>query len=219
MTNESIERLIDALNAHEMRDRIFRASLSASVEYAKVWLNEPKGVAGNEGSYEFFFIKNETGVYVAAVLDMYNDLHVFVKEAYRRKGYLTRAMKEVILPKLYQNGRTRQAVTFEDPLMARYCAKNWGFSITIDSSAEKDLSVFAHLPAIKAKGQEITREDFAQIKVKINRAQLYLTMIKEQLEIAYGQCSETYLEDLIHDLAYLDDKILSFIEEKQGGTA
>ena len=94
MTNESIERLIDALNAHEMRDRIFRASLSASVEYAKVWLNEPKGVAGNEGSYEFFFIKNETGVYVAAVLDMYNDLHVFVKEAYRRKGYLTRSLSE-----------------------------------------------------------------------------------------------------------------------------
>jgi len=210
MTNETIERLIDALNAHKMRDRIFRTSLSPAVEYAKVWLHEPKGVAGNERSYEFFFIKNETGIYVAAVLDAYNDLHVFVKEEYRRKGHLARAMNEVIFPYLYQNGRGMQEVTFEDPCVGSYCAKNWGFTIISDSSAEKDLSIFAGLPTIEAKGQECTREDFEQIEVKINKARLYLIMVREQLAIAYGQCSNGNLEELIGDLSFLSEDVRNY---------
>ncbi len=210
MTNETIERLIDALNAHKMRDRIFRASLSPAVEYAKVWLHEPKGVAEDERSYEFFFIKNVTGIYVAAVFDAYNDLHVFVKEEYRKKGHLARAMNEVIFPYLYQSGRGMQEVTFKDPCVGSYCAKNWGFTIISDSFAKKDLSFFADLPAIELKGQECTLEDFEQIEVKINKARLYLTMVREQLTIAYGQPSNGNLEELISDLSFIKDDIRDF---------
>jgi hypothetical protein len=59
MKTENIEMLIDALNAGQMADRIFRTKLAPTVEYARVWLNEPKGDIGNEGSCEFYFVLND----------------------------------------------------------------------------------------------------------------------------------------------------------------
>lgn len=212
MTDENIERLIDALNAHEMRDRIFLAALSEHVDFAKVWI----GSVGNENSYDFFFIKSNDGTYVAAVLDMTRDLHVFVKETHRKQGHLCRAMKDVILPKLYQDGRKHQTVTFDNPGIGAYCERRWGFRVTGDKSAELDLSTFAAHPSIAAKGYNLSREDFSEIKVKINQARVCLTMVKEQLQVAYGDCDDVYLDQLISDIFPLDDDILALIESKQG---
>lgn len=126
MTDESIERLIDALNARQMCNRIFLTPLSETVDLAKVWLNEPQGGGLGEGSSKFFFIKNETGLYVAAVLNMTSDLHVFVKEEHRGKEHLSKAMKAMILPKLYQEGTTTQTITFKNSYLADRCLSNWG---------------------------------------------------------------------------------------------
>lgn len=102
MTHDFIEQLIDSLNKGELRDHVFMAPLSKSVHFAKVWMEEPEGGIVGEGPYEFFFITKESPLYVAAVLDMGNDLHVFVKEEYRGNGYLSRAMHEVVFPWFYQ---------------------------------------------------------------------------------------------------------------------
>lgn len=41
-------------------------------------------------------------------------------------------------------------------------------------------------------------------------------MIKDQLEVAYGECSETHLDELMDELTTLDDDIKKFIKGKQG---
>ena len=216
MTDENIERLIDALNAHEMRDRIFLAALTEHVDVAKVWMEQPQGRAGNEGSDDYFFIKNGEGTYVAAVLDMNHDLHVFVKKTHRKQGHLSQAIRTVILPKLYQDGRKHQKITFEDPEIGAYCERRWGFRVISDTSAELDLSIFATCPSIAAEGYKLSREDFSEMKVKINKARLYLTMVKEQLQVAFGHCDGVYIDQLIYDISPLDDDILALIESKQG---
>lgn len=69
--------MIDALNAREWRDRILRIALARTVEFARVFMPMT-----NEGPSPFYLIKNDSGRYVGAVLDMdYDlyDLHVFVK--------------------------------------------------------------------------------------------------------------------------------------------
>jgi len=145
MTHEGIERLIDLMNQphpNAQRDRIFVAAVSETVDFAKVWHEEPSGDIGNEGAYPFYFIKDERGVYVAAVLDMGSDLHAVAKVADRGRGYVSGALDAVILPKFWQEGRKVQRVTFEDLEKGRRFATKLGFTLTSATEAQKDLSVY-----------------------------------------------------------------------------
>jgi len=147
---------------------------------------------------------------------MHNDLHVFVKKSYRGNGYLTRALHEVILPKLFQDGRRKQTVTFKDSIGRNHCTKNLGFLMINESTAEKDLSCYSNAPKIRQVPGKISEKEFEQFKIKINHSKALLEMIKDKLVITYGDCEGIYLTDLIHDIIWLDDKILNFIEKKQG---
>lgn len=216
MTNEHIEKLIDALNKGRLKERIFRVGLSPRVEYARVWTEDPQGKVCNEGSYEFYFLKSETGRFIGAVLDMHNDLHVFLKKSFRGKGYLATAMQNVILPHLHQkDGRNKQRVTFTDPDIGRYCEKNWGFTITGPEEATRDLATFAEFPPVSYERRPLNHEDFSLIKQRIDKARNYLVMVKEQVETAIG-ISNADLDSLISDLVWLDDEMLSLIEDVQG---
>ncbi|MEK6303385.1 MAG: hypothetical protein AABO41_21965 [Acidobacteriota bacterium] len=216
MKNEQIEKLIDDLNAGQMVDRVFRTKLAPTVEYARVWLDEPTGKAGNEGSYEFYFVMTGAGICVGAVLDMVSDFHVFVKEDHRKKGHLSKAMNEIILPYLYQQGRKEQLVTFRDPQIGAYCERNWGFSLSDSKSAKKDLRIFASCPAIVGQRRLPSHEEVRSMKIKINRARLYLTMVKEQVDLSCGPIDDLGLEDLIDQLFALKDRIGWSIQDAQG---
>src|SRR5690606_7632934 len=52
-------------------------------------------------SDQFFFIKNNKGKYVGAVYDAFNDLHWYILEKERKKGHLTKALKEIIIPYIF----------------------------------------------------------------------------------------------------------------------
>jgi hypothetical protein len=216
MTNEAIENIIDTLNKNKINEFVFISELPQNVDFAKVWMKEPQGRIVNERSYEFYLIKNELEIYIAAVLDMGNDLHIFVKKDSRKKGYLSRAINNVILPKLYQSGRNKQIITFIDHGMGEYVKKNWGFTLINNTSAEKDLSCYANIPRIIPKFKNITNDEFNLIKKNIDKARLYLTMVKEKIEASYGEDSNIYLDDLLDDIASLDDQIFDIIEERQG---
>lgn len=214
MKNDSIEQLIDALNRGELREHAFLARLSDVVHFAKVWMEDPKGGIAGEGSYEFFFITNSSPLYVAAVLDMGNDLHVFVKEEHRGKGHLTKAMHEIILPWLFQSGRRKQRVTFQETDVLDYCVRNWGFSQTANLEAEKDLSVYSENPKITLDHKGLSWESVSGIREKTDRAKLYLQMVREQVELAYGDCSELYIDMIQQDIESLSDEIEDLIAKE-----
>jgi hypothetical protein len=145
------------------------------------------------------------GLIVAAVYDMNDlyapsDLHAFVKESHRKKGHLSKAMNDVILPYLYQQGRTQQEVTFEDPSNGDYCKRNWGFSITGPTSAKKDLTIFAGYPPIVGQRRKLSREEVSTMKTRIKRARLYLMMVEEQVEMSCGPINDLGLDVLIDQL-------------------
>ncbi len=213
MTHEQIEAKIDSLNLGN-DDLIFKAALSANVEYANVWVSEPRGNIGNESSYPFYFIKNQSGIYVAAVLDMgEDDLHVFVKEEHRKKGYLSSALNEVILPHLYQTGRTKQKVTFDDEHIGNYIVNHWGFSKISQKSAEKDLACFKNVDVISQKPRKITEQEFSGIKKKIDKARLYLQMSREQIKSISGKEENIGLQEIIEELVWLDDRVSDFFNK------
>jgi hypothetical protein len=213
MTHEGIEKLIDALNAGELRGRIFLSKLSERVDFARVWPKDPQGNIAGEGSDQYYFIKNAAG----AVYDMGNDLHVVIKPEYRGQGDLHAAMNEVILPKLFQDGRAAQPVTFNEAKVAEYFVRRFGFKMTGPDTAEKDLCVYANAPKISLKGFALSYEDVRAMELNIQRATLYLKMVKERLKTAYPDWHDPLVDELIHETFNLDDYLHARMEERRHG--
>lgn len=106
MTEKEIRKYLDRLNNSKDVKTIFKRKISPSVEIAKVWESVPKLNDKIDSDYQpsfFFFIKNENQDYVGAVLDMGFDLHWYILPRFRKKGYLTKALKEAIIPYLFDN--------------------------------------------------------------------------------------------------------------------
>ncbi len=117
MKEEDIKKFIEIMNAGRNEETIFLRKINNNVEFAKVWEKEPE-LDDNPGceipSYKFFFIKNDNGKYIGAVLDMNRDLHWYILEGFRKNGYLTRSLREAILPYLFYDEfgeRNEQRIT------------------------------------------------------------------------------------------------------------
>lgn len=104
MTNENIQEFIDRLNNGQFKDTILLRQISEYVFVSKV--RQKKNDLRNEPKfsltyYDFFFIKNDKGVFVGAVVDMYSDLHWYITPKNRKKGYLVNALRSAILPYIF----------------------------------------------------------------------------------------------------------------------
>jgi hypothetical protein len=118
MTEKEIRKYIDRLNKGKASESIFTRQISKNVDVAKVWTEHSKmtdDIIAPFKSERFFFIKNDSGKYIGAVLDMdlCQDLHWYIVPKSRKQGYLTTALKESILPYLFYDDRERQRITIE----------------------------------------------------------------------------------------------------------
>jgi hypothetical protein len=132
MSDEGIEELLKSLNKNQYQNNILLKSISSKVDFAFVWTESTNSYSElinrnlDKDYYpmktycsdynSMYFIKDvegEMGQYVAAVVDMKQDLHWFVVERCRKQGHLTRALNEVILPHLFLD-RKEQRVTINE---------------------------------------------------------------------------------------------------------
>ncbi|PWJ47223.1 hypothetical protein CLV98_1682 [Dyadobacter jejuensis] len=116
MTVKDIRKYINRLNNKKASETIFTRQISKTVDFAKVWIRQPRvtDVGINDGGrFEFFFIKNEFNEYVGAVYFMPNDLHWYIIPKYRKKGYLSNALGESILPYLFDNKNENIRITIQ----------------------------------------------------------------------------------------------------------
>lgn len=122
MTNESLQSLLEKLNRNDASSSlIYLRSLSSNVDFAKIWLDKPKltdSVTNSDGPDNFYLIKNSENIFVAIVFDMKRDLHWFVLKHYRGMGYLTEAMKHIIIPHLFLS-RDEQRITIKENEIGR----------------------------------------------------------------------------------------------------
>lgn len=117
MTNKSLQSLLSRLNNNDKTSGlIYLRPLKANVDFAKVWIHEPKltdSITNSDGPDNFYLVKNNENIFVAIVFDMKRDLHWFVLPDYRGMGYLTKALKQTIIPHLFLS-RGEQRITIKE---------------------------------------------------------------------------------------------------------
>lgn len=201
MTESELKYLIEKLNREEV-DLIYLRPLTSTVDFAKVWLDKPE--IGKEispfGADKFYFIKSEVGFYIAAVFDMDTNLHWYVDEKYRKKGYLTRNLKGTILPHLFQD-RTNQRITIDEKFIGR---SNWkaskkvaaavGFKKVSDKEFILSNDDYNHLDYIEGENTELSRDEIIAIKNKILYHATSLSIIQTEIEMKLGMAD--YVDDL-----------------------
>jgi hypothetical protein len=97
MTAKSITTIINGLNKNPNYRNCIKYSISNTVDLAHIWIENS---ICKHSPKTFFLIKNDHE-YVGAVVDMGTDLHWVVLPKYRKKGHLTKALKEAILPYIF----------------------------------------------------------------------------------------------------------------------
>lgn len=111
MSNETLIDLIDRANGRPGEQVLFIRPLTDSVHLAKAWLKPPAllDTTAIINGFPLYLIRNPEQRYVGVVLDMGEaDLHWLVLPAYRGKGYLSAALREVVLPHLLQERETQR---------------------------------------------------------------------------------------------------------------
>lgn len=104
MRKSEIKKYISWLNQGKNQDLVFTRRVSPSVDQGVIWRCNPvegEGIYSDLIRYHFFFIKNKVGLYVGAILDTGQDLHWYILKDHRKQGYLTKSLKETILPHLF----------------------------------------------------------------------------------------------------------------------
>ncbi len=216
MKHTSIRNFITLLNTGKIDYRVFRRTLKDNVEYAKVWPNDPLRNYDFALPYHFFLIKSSDGKYIGAVLDMGKEnLHAYIFNQHRKKGYLTNAMNNVILPFLYQTGRQKQTFEFENPNLGEHFVKKYGFKKIDRNHAEIDLTEYQNALPIKSKGKDLTVEEINNIIGRFESVRSCLRMIKDQLDTAYGECKEICLDHLVDQSHIAYDDIRDFFNTIQ----
>lgn len=200
MTDKHLKRLIDKLNGGKTNGLFHLRSLTPTVDFAKVWINKPKptdSICYPDGPQDFYFIKDETGFYVAVVLDMKEDLHWLVLRKYRGNGHLTKAMQSTILNHLFQN-RSQQRITIDEEQIGK---KNFEASERVASSigfrkvgaTEYLLSneqLLTERP-IYEQNSEMTKEHMEHLKKQVNYLGLSLWLIQTEWEMTLGSSDYT----------------------------
>jgi len=214
MTEKKIKSFIDKLNKDRANGLFFLRPLSNKVEYAIVWSSKPKPTDECDTidyyPEKFYFIKNDNGIYVGAILIMSEDLHWYILPQYRKLGHLTNAMKSTILFHLFQE-KDEQKITIDKNSIGakKYDAsRNVALNLGFIENNKKDISEFV-LKSDDYKSDdcflglntELTEERFQELKKQLHYLSRSLLLIQNEIEIKTGYSDYSYeLKDLVKEI-------------------
>lgn len=209
MTDKYLKYLINKLNAAKTEGLIFLRPISDLVDYALVQPKVRRAPTKNISPLELekcYFIKNNEGLYVAGVNIMSFDIHWFVMPKHRKKGHLTKAMKEIILFHLFQDDEVLKISINENQigrknmLASEKVAYNLGFKKISDSyyGSKYELRFESYITTIDLSGRNtgISKERLKEIQNQIhaNLNSLLLIQIECEMKLGTNGCSDELKE-------------------------
>ena len=194
MTHQELEKYIDLLNSENSLDGIFTRIISKSVTKAKIWEKEPNpNIQSSCKVYysTYYFIKNNDNKYIGVVLFTSNNVHWFVKEQHRKKGYLTKAMKKEILPNMFYEENEinlsiqKSEIFYEDSIKVAE-------SLNFEKINETDYCLLKDnfcwkFESFREENKKINKKRREELENQINYHRAALMKIHDELEMAYGE--------------------------------
>lgn len=221
MHDKTLIKYIYGLNKGKYHRSIFKHSLSPTVDLAQVWHKIPNpqnAIVGSEMPSTVYFIKIENGPYVGGVEATPNELHWLILPKHRKQGYLSRAMKEAILPHLFTS-RTEQRISIDADMIGK---KHFEASEKVAVSLGFEKVRFEHevsfytlsiekvkiVPDMAIQYEGMTSERVDQLRKKINYFSKSLWLVNDEVRIAFG---ENYFSEatgnLVKELFRCQDKL------------
>lgn len=206
MTDKYLKSLIDKLNRKKTDGSVFLRPLSERVDLAKV-ITKVRRLPTKDISplkfESFYFIKNDDGCYVASVYPMGDhDIHWFVLHKHRKKGHLTRAMREIILAHLFQE-HDELRITINENMIGRInsiasekVAMNLGFTKVTDSYYGSEYILDYKEPEeiidLSGRNTGITKERLKELQNLIHSNLNSLLTIQTEIDMKIGSnlCTE-----------------------------
>lgn len=191
MTDKNLQEILDDVNKGESAS-IHKRQLKKNVDIAKVWLEKAKnGVQFDPLSC--FFVKNNDGLYVGIVYDMIYDLHWYISPNFRKKGLLTKAMQEIILPYLSQS-RGEQSISIDSSQLmdSNYeaslkVAQALGFQLESGKRYVLDLARYSSEEWIEGENNDLTQDRIEFLKNQLESISYSLWKIQTEVQMNLGE--------------------------------
>lgn len=200
MTDKNLQEILDDVNKGESAS-IHKRQLKKNVDIAKVWLEKAKnGVQFDPLSC--FLIKNDDGLFVGIVYDMIYDLHWYILPDYRKKGILTKAMREIILPFLSQS-REKQMISIDSSQLmdSNYeaslkVAQALGFQLESGKKYVLDLERYSSEEWIEGENSDLSQDRIEFLKDRLESISYSLWKIQTEVEMNLGE--SVFTEEVLH---------------------
>ncbi|MDB5128348.1 hypothetical protein [Mucilaginibacter sp.] len=213
MTDKAIQAIIDHFNRKKSQAYIASHPIGENVEYGVVWKDINFNKLGDVSPYRFYFIKNDKEKCIGAVLDMNRDLHWYITPVARKKGFLTKALRKIILPHLARIRKeqtisiNRDDIGDENFEASLKTAKLSGFKL-VGEMADKiefsqRLAKYRKVP-LGETYPGISYEQMVKQREKMNLVIGNLWQIKSEVEMKLGE------SNLTHELDRYIDKLELF---------
>lgn len=201
MTDKYIIHLINKLNRNPNLKDCIKLELSKNVELANIWSN-------NEYLPHSYFLIKENDNYIGAVLDMTYDLHWVILPKYRKKGHLSRALNQVILPYIFEElPRTEQKISIKRREIGE---KNYRDSVRVAlgvgfKAINEEVFVIDYKSInydnikLECKYKGISDFELGKINDEIIQIAKQLNIIGTKIEFAFGREIEEYSKPSLYD--------------------
>ncbi|MCL9810039.1 hypothetical protein [Flavobacterium luminosum] len=215
MTEKYIIQLMNKLNRFPNYKDCVKVGIGKNVELAHIWYQS--GFSDSHVPYTYFLIKDNDN-YIGAVLDMTHDLHWVILPKHRKKGHLSKALKQVILPYLLEEtDRLEQKISINRNQIGEInyqnslrVALNIGFKqideenlvFDYNSLDEDEYQLDYNHKGLTRKELDFEINELQKIAKKLNK-------ISSKIEFAFGKEIEEYskpsLNDTANKVAYLKE--------------
>ncbi|GGA88042.1 hypothetical protein GCM10008015_30780 [Flavobacterium palustre] len=211
MKSSSITSIINKLNRKSYYKNCIKHSISKNVDFAHIWIENSR----LKHSPKPFFLIKKDNEYVGAVLDMTTDLHWVILPEHRKKGYLTTALTEAIIPYLFRIvEREELNITINELEIGKEnydnslsTALKVGFKKVDDTTfilEEYDFDFSNEELDIKYQG--IEDDEIEDICTELKAIAKKLSVINSKIELSLGHSPAAYmrpsLDDMSHKLSY-----------------